>query len=698
MSGPSILVRVLGDLTGLGVAFDKAGGKVASTASSASRSFGTFINGLNQTGILGPFGSTLAGLNDALGQTAEHSKKIGPAMLGVGAAITGVGATLSAFGSKEQASHQQLKAAIESTGHSWDEYGKKIESTIKHQEKFGHTADQTQDAIRILTTATGDTGKALGLMNEAADLAAAKHISLTEAAGLLGKVWNGNTRLLKQFGIQVAKSGSELKAVQTATRASEAADKNYATAKKKLADLEAVDATKKHLTVAEAIRLRDAQNNVNSAALRAVAAHHNLATAQDAAKKASADQHKAVDLLGKKLAGQASAQADTFSGKMKAITATVEDQVAKFGQKYGPALQLAGVAMMTFGSVASIGGAEAGAGELAALWPLALIALAVAALIAVVYLLWHNWDTIWKAIKTAVEFVWNWIKQNWPLLLGILLGPIALAVVLILRYWDLVKAAAAAVVQWIAAHWQLLLVILTGPIGIAVAILARYWSTIIGAVAGVINWIRGAWNGFVGFVSGLPGRIGGILSGLFNAAIGAASRIIGAIQSAWNGAVSWIAGIPGRITAALGDLGHLLFDAGKRVIGGLIDGIKSKVPDVGGAISSVASAITSHLPFSPAKEGPLSGSGDPYYSGLAIGRSLSKGLTAAAGQVSAAMPRMLPDLSRSALATVTPISSAPSARTPAGPAVVINDAHFGEQVDIDLFMARAAWQLQRQRV
>src|SRR5262252_2749867 len=162
MSGPSILVRVLGDLTGLGVAFDKAGEKVASTASSASRSFGTFINGLNQTGILGPFGSTLAGLNDALGQTAEHSKKIGPAMLGVGAAITGVGATLSAFGSKEQASHQQLKAAIESTGHSWDEYGKKIESTIKHQEKFGHTADQTQDAIRILTTATGDTGKALG--------------------------------------------------------------------------------------------------------------------------------------------------------------------------------------------------------------------------------------------------------------------------------------------------------------------------------------------------------------------------------------------------------------------------------------------------------------------------------------------------------------------------------------------------------
>jgi hypothetical protein len=34
----------------------------------------------------------------------------------------------------------------------------------------------------------------------------------------------------------------------------------------------------------------------------------------------------------------------------------------------------------------------------------------------------------------------------------------------------------------------------------------------------------------------------------------------------------------------------------------------------------------------------------------------------------------------------------------AGPAVVINDAHFGEAIDVDLFMARVAWSVRTARV
>jgi hypothetical protein len=44
--------------------------------------------------------------------------------------------------------------------------------------------------------------------------------------------------------------------------------------------------------------------------------------------------------------------------------------------------------------------------------------------------------------------------------------------------------------------------------------------------------------------------------------------------------------------------------------------------------------------------------------------------------------------------TVTP------AGTPArsGPAVVITNAHFASEVDVDLFMRRAAWAVQTQRI
>ena len=36
-----------------------------------------------------------------------------------------------------------------------------------------------------------------------------------------------------------------------------------------------------------------------------------------------------------------------------------------------------------------------------------------------------------NAVKGAAVFVWNWLKQNWPLLLGILTGPFGIAVVAI---------------------------------------------------------------------------------------------------------------------------------------------------------------------------------------------------------------------------------------------------------------------------
>ena len=127
-------------------------------------------------------------------------------MIGAGGAIAGVGAGLSAIGSKEQASHQQLQAAISATGHDYEEYGKKIEGAIKHQENFGNSANETQDALRILTSATNDPAKALQFWNTTADLAAAKHISLSDAATKVGKAYNGNTRILKEFGIQVAKA------------------------------------------------------------------------------------------------------------------------------------------------------------------------------------------------------------------------------------------------------------------------------------------------------------------------------------------------------------------------------------------------------------------------------------------------------------------------------------------------------------
>lgn|SRR5215471_2754865 len=540
MAGPSVVVRVLGDLRGLGQAMQGAGSAAQSAASKAQQGFGKMLSTLNASGTLGPFGEALAGMNEAIGSVIENGKKIGPALMGAGAAVTGVGALLSSLGSKEQASHQQLKAAIDATGHTYEEFGGQIEKTIKHQENFGHTAEQTQDAIRILTQATGSTSTALKYMDTVSDVAAAKHISLSDAATKMGKAYNGNTRILKEFGISVAKAGTAQKTVEKATKAAESADKTLAAAKQSLLNVEVQDASKKHLTATEALRLREAQNKVFIATLASQSAHGKLTAAQELARKAAQNHTNALDLLAAKTKGQASAAADTFSGKLSAMRAKLEDAVATFGQKYGPAIQVAGVAMMGLGAAVSTTQSVLGlfktsqeaaavateattaaesteaVASWAALGPLLLIIGAIAALIAIGYVIYRNWSTIWNGIKAVIGVVWDWIRTHWPLLLAILMGPIGIATLLIINNFQRIKAAIAAVVNWIVGAWSALIGFFARVAGAIGGALAGAWSGIAGAVRSATDAAIGVWNGFIGFVAGIPRRVGGALAGLWD--------------------------------------------------------------------------------------------------------------------------------------------------------------------------------------
>jgi hypothetical protein len=457
MAGPSIAVRVLGDLSGLGRSLDQAGTRAQGVASRAQRSFGTFLAGVNRTGVLGPFGAALEGINESVGSILENGKRIGPGMIAAGGAVAGVGAILSAVGSKEQAAHQQLEAAIGATGHAYGEYGKQIAGAVRHEEKFGDTAHETYDALRVLTQATHNTRTGLSLMNTVSDVAAAKHIGLSEAALLVGKVYNGNTKLLKQFGIVVDKNTHLTKDGQTATQA-----------------------------------------------------------------------------LAKVVGGQASAAANTFAGRLDAIKARLTDAVAMFGQKYGPALQAAGIAVMALGTIwTTIGPIIAGM-ELATMWPVLLVVGAIVALIAIGYVLYRNWGTIWHGIHAAVLFVWDWIKKNWPLLLGILLGPIALAVVLIIRNWDRVKAALSALLAWIRGAWNAVATFFGGIASRIGAVFSGAWSSIQNAAAAASSWIRGRFNDVVTFFTKMPGRIASAAAGMWHGISDAFRDMLNILIGFWN--------------------------------------------------------------------------------------------------------------------------------------------------------------------
>ena len=611
-SGPSLVVRILGDVSNFAKSVTGVTQTTTSATSRMHAGFSSMLGALNQTGVLGPFSGALNSVDQAMTSLGEHSKGIGTTMAGVGAGVAGVGAVLTSFGSKEQSSQQQLKAAIDATGNSFDTYAGKIDTAIASEEKFGHTSVDTQDALATLTEATHSPTEALTLLNTATDLAAAKHESLNTAADSLGKVYNGNTRILKEFGIQVAATVNPAKELASAQKAATTAAADVAKAQQNLSTVQADLETKTQETAVAQASLQNAEQNVTVASQAEATAHgemvkaqaavaqssdqltrakanlsktekeisdrtkltatdlatqksaeealtaaiaggdpkaitaakkaltevekelaakvkgsttdHNqLKDAQDAVKKATeghtaaiseenraataikaadneairakqqlslaqarvadqtrvtaADQAKlkdaenavtlaegkqkaaaeaitkahndaanavnvhkeAIDKLAAVLKGQASASADTFTGKLDAIKAKVEDQVSLFGEKYGPAISAIGIAFVAMGSVIEVAGPIIGAAIALGFWPLTLIVASIAAIGVAIYELYTHWNTVWGDIKAVAEDVWNWITNNWPYLVGILLGPFGIAAAAIWQNFDTIK-------------------------------------------------------------------------------------------------------------------------------------------------------------------------------------------------------------------------------------------------------------------
>lgn len=145
----------------------------------------------------------------------------------------------------------------------------------------------------------------------------------------------------------------------------------------------------------------------------------------------------------------------------------------------------------------AINAGMAAVATIAATLPLILIGLAVAGLAALVVI---HFDTI----KRWVTGVFNWIKDNWPLLLAILTGPFGLAVLAIVKNWETIKDGATAVKDWI---------------GDRVSDIADFFTSLPGKVAdafsglgdSIVDGIKSLWNNTVGgFGFSVPDWVPGV--------------------------------------------------------------------------------------------------------------------------------------------------------------------------------------------
>jgi hypothetical protein len=133
--------------------------------------------------------------------------------------------------------------------------------------------------------------------------------------------------------------------------------------------------------------------------------------------------------------------------------------------------------------------------------PITWIVLGVVALVAAIIIAYKKSETFrnivdgaFKAVLGAVKAVWNWVKNNWPLLLAIITGPIGIAVLLITRNWDKIKDGAKKAVKWVTDKFGGLVTFFKSLPAKITSAVSSIWDGFKSGFIAMVNFLIDAWN------------------------------------------------------------------------------------------------------------------------------------------------------------------------------------------------------------
>jgi TP901 family phage tail tape measure protein len=249
---------------------------------------------------------------------------------------------------------------------------------------------------------------------------------------------------------------------------------------------------------------------------------------------------------------------------------------------------------------------------------------------------WSSIISVWNSFSELFATGWNifWngpigglIKAIWGLIVAVInlaLTSILFTIEVVLKTisdawsttWGVIKDAAIAV-------WNFIFPYLKDIWDAIVKAATTTWNAITSAITTTWNTVKdaatSAWNFLFPYLKNIWNAISVAATTTWNA-------IKTALSTIWNSIKDIFTGIWDKIKSFFIDLGTSMFDAGKNIIQKLIDGMTGKVKDVTKTIEDITKKIRDHLPFSPAKIGPLSGKGSPFIAGQKIGKMIADGM------------------------------------------------------------------------
>jgi hypothetical protein len=516
-------------------------------------------------------------LGIAAKQADAHISKIGSAgarmgktlalgFAGAGVAAGGalvVGLKKSVDAAKEaEVSQAKLKAQLHASGISYRAHAKDIDAVIqKHSRLAGVDDEDLQDAFTGLVRTTGSVSKSMHDMGLVTDIARGKHIDVTKAAELLGKVHNGNVAVLKRYGI----------AFDPVTKAQD--------------------------------RLKESNKKATAEQIAAAKATDKTATSQ-----------KAMAELQKRFGGQAEAYGKTAAGASDRFHVALENVEEKLGKGLLPIL-----AKVTGGVATFLQGIDSGTG-VGGRFATAMSA-GFGRVKSTVQAIIPTAEAVFKRLKNTITGTVSTISG---LVRGFQQGKgSAVAIVAVVgglvtalgTAAIIIKTVSAVTKAWAVVQAALNVVMTANPIGLVVVAIA-------GLAAGLViaykrsetfrDIVNGAFGAAKKVVLGAIHAISAVIAtfaGALKAYVGIYAAAAKAIGTAVVGGFSFIKSVPGKIggwlksgVQKIGDFEKSAADAalnlGKKIVGGIIGGLGSlghellqKVKDAIGWVADKAKGI-----------------------------------------------------------------------------------------------------------
>ncbi len=259
--------------------------------------------------------------------------------------------------------------------------------------------------------------------------------------------------------------------------------------------------------------------------------------------------------------------------------------------------------------------------------PVGIIIGIIALLVGAFILAWNTSEgfrnavtAIWESIKNTISFAVQTVSNTIQRIFG---GVVA--------WWKANNEEIAAAVD---AIWN-------GKIG-------QFIRNAMGVIQGVIV---GVWTAIKGITEGIWTAISGVIEGALRVIQGLIKFVLGVLSGdwsmAWEGMVEAASGIlyglgglvVGALEAVIGVVKgffSIFKNAGWNLVKMIADGIWSAISLPVKAISAVVSKVRRYLPFSPAKEGPLSDLDQ-----LNFGGTISTGIYSGQSEINRAMASVM---------------------------------------------------------